>query len=368
MSFRRSGRADASMRIDLEHARGIAAAANADCSRLQAAFDALPLGVVLVDQRGAATLRNSAADVGHGAHVDVLVAEALDRLLAQALNGVMSEQVVELHGPPRFVAALQARPIPGGGAVGIIEDISERSRLDAVRTDFVANMSHELKTPVGALAVLAETIVDANEPEITRRLSERMVEEAHRVARTVDELLELSRIELAGERVVGAVSIAEIVADAVERSRFAADQRSVTIRPDCVDDLFVTGDHSQLVSAVANLVENAAKYSEDGSDVTVTARPLNGSVQIVVSDQGMGIPARDLDRIFERFYRVDRARSRGTGGTGLGLSIVRHVASNHAGTVTVKSHEGEGSVFTLTLPLTTHDLPAGTIVHREASA
>jgi two-component system sensor histidine kinase SenX3 len=270
----------------------------------------------------------------------------------RAVRGQASGQTVEFIGPPRTVLAVQAIPLEEGGALVTIDDVSERARLDAVRTDFVANISHELKTPVGALAVLAEALADIDDPVATRRLAGKMVGEAHRAARTIDDLLELSRTELGGSAAKDSVSVAKVIEDAVERARAAAEQHSINVSVNkAAGDLHVIGSHRQLVSAIANLLENAVKYSDAGSVVNVESRRQNGWVEIVVTDTGVGIPARDIDRIFERFYRVDRARSRDTGGTGLGLSIVRHVATNHSGEVTVRSREGEGSVFTVRMPV-----------------
>jgi len=259
--------------------------------------------------------------------------------------------VIELFGPPSRVVLVAAYPIDEGGALATIEDITERSRLDAVRTDFVANISHELKTPVGALAVLAEALADETEPEVIRRLSLKMVEESIRAGRTIDDLLELSRIELGGEAIKEAVAVGLVIAEAVDRVRTLADRRGVVLRVvEPGDRMKVLGDRRQIVSALGNLVENAIKYSESGKLVEVSASTDGLNVDMRVRDEGMGIPTRDLDRIFERFYRVDRARSRETGGTGLGLAIVRHVATNHGGDVLVSSVEGEGSTFTLRIP------------------
>jgi two-component system sensor histidine kinase SenX3 len=215
----------------------------------------------------------------------------------------------------------------------------------------VANISHELKTPVGALAVLAEALADEDDPAVIRRLVDRMLEESHRAVSTIDDLLELSQIELAGDIDHEEVRLADVVRAGVGRVSSIADQGDITVevRSDG-DGLVVLGDRRQLVSALGNLVENAVKYSEPGQLVEVDVRTTDGFVELVVTDHGVGIPARDLDRIFERFYRVDKARSRGTGGSGLGLSIVRHVATNHRGSVTVTSREGEGSTFVLRLP------------------
>jgi two-component system sensor histidine kinase SenX3 len=283
-------------------------------------------------------------------HAGVLVDEAVDVVLAAARRGEARSQTVDLFGPPRRVFDVHAAPLPDGSSLVTIEDISERARVETVRTDLVANISHELKTPVGALAVLAEALADDEDVAVMRRLSLKMVDEAHRVARTIDDLLELSRIELGGQPVHDVVGMGMVVAEAVDRARPLAEQRHIEIRLAEQPGVKAVGDRRQLVSAVANLLENAIKYSEEGTEVHLRTRVVDGWAEVVVSDHGIGIPARDIDRIFERFYRVDRARSRGTGGTGLGLAIVRHVATNHGGEVRVTSQEGEGSTFTLRLP------------------
>lgn len=325
--------------------------------RLESVVDTLPLGVVIADAEGVIEVANRAARSWTGTHAGVLIDEAVERHLQRAADtGEVTEELLELYGPPKTVVVVRAAPLPGGGAQALVEDISERRRIDAVRTDFVANISHELKTPVGALAVLAETLVDETDPAIVQRLGERLLEEAHRAARTIDDLLELSRIELGGEQLHEGVEVREVVTSAVERGRAIADQRDITISTfDVADEpdgrpVSVTGDRRQLESAVGNLVENAVKYSEAGGQVQVRVRTAGPWVEFMVADQGVGIPSRDLDRIFERFYRVDKARSRGTGGSGLGLAIVRHVATNHGGEVLVSSREGEGSTFVLRIP------------------
>jgi two-component system sensor histidine kinase SenX3 len=312
------------------------------------------IGVIVSDSSGAIVYRNPAARVLSGTHAGVLVDEAIERHLGRAERGKRTEEVIELYGPPKSVLFVSAAPTTHGGAYAFIEDISERRRIDAVRTDFVANISHELKTPVGALAVLAETLADEDDPATIRRIADRMLEEAHRAARTIDDLMELSRIELGGEHVRDGVDTGDIIRAAVERVAEIARRREITIDwLERDESVTVTGDQRQLVSAVGNLVENAVKYSEVGGLVQIRSRVVAPWVEFMVTDQGPGIPSRDLDRIFERFYRVDKARGRDTGGTGLGLSIVRHVATNHGGDVQVSSREGEGSTFVLRIPTTT---------------
>ncbi len=320
--------------------------------RIQSALDALPIGVIVADSDAKIVVRNRASDdAGGNTHSEVLVQAAVQHHLRAAVRGEERSQTVELYGPPRRLVIVHAKPLGGNGAVATIEDITERSRVDSVRTDFVANISHELKTPIGALAVLAETLIEESDPSVISRLAGKTVNEAHRVAKIIDDLLELSRIELSGELVLAPCNVASLVAEASSRNSYAAEQRKVDVRVcEIPKDLVLSADHVQLASALGNLVDNAVKYSEVGGRVTIAAFPENDGVTFVVTDSGIGIPTHDLDRIFERFYRVDRARARGTGGTGLGLSIVRHVTSNHGGAVTVESREGEGSTFRLHIP------------------
>jgi two-component system sensor histidine kinase SenX3 len=215
----------------------------------------------------------------------------------------------------------------------------------------VANVSHELKTPMGALGLLAETLVAETDASVAQRLASRIHTEAFRVSRIIDDLLDLSRIESEEAPPREPVLVNLLMAEAVERMRAAAEQRDVKIEmAEPTPPMAVLGDRRQLVSALYNLLENAVKFSYDGSTVTFTGTVGDGEVTLEVEDHGVGIPARDLDRVFERFYRVDQGRSRTTGGTGLGLSIVRHVAANHQARIEVESREGEGSTFRLILP------------------
>ena len=343
----------------LAEARADAEALRRELAQMNNALDGLPVGVIVVDGAGRTRVRNAAAmRLGGAAHGDVLVREAVDKHIARALAGSESESTVELFGPPRRVLHVRASPLSAGGAVVAVDDVSERARLDAVRTDFVANISHELKTPVGALAVLAEAMTDEDDLAVIQRLAGKASDEAHRAAAAIDDLLELSRIELAGGAVREPVTVADVVRDALARVSATAEQRGITVHVDVGDEghdghgLRVLGDRRQLASALGNLLENAVKYSEAGGEVwLVGGRAVDAAtVELVVRDAGAGIPGKDLDRIFERFYRVDRARSRDTGGTGLGLAIVRHVVTNHEGDITVHSVEGEGSTFTVRLP------------------
>jgi two-component system sensor histidine kinase SenX3 len=251
---------------------------------------------------------------------------------------------------PRHVSARVA-PLGSWFVLALVEDRSREHRVEAVRRDFVANVSHELKTPVGALKLLSDTVADAaDDPEAVRRFADRMHVESDRLTRLVQQIIELSRLQdddpLDSPT---AVPLDELVVAAFDELHTDADTRRITLSYEPTG-LVLLGHAGQIGLALGNLVANAVKYSADGSSVEVTARPQGEMVELSVSDAGMGIPAGELDRIFERFYRVDRARPRATGGTGLGLSIVKHVAASHGGDVTVTSVEGEGSTFTLTLP------------------
>ena len=333
--------------------------------RLVRALNAIPQGVVISDERGRTVFENQVgASYSRARHGDALVSAAVTELLATATSGSAASRTLELYGPPRRTLVVDVYPLPNesgpgmGGALAVIDDVSERRRLDLVRRDFVANISHELKTPVGALALLAETLLNAEDPADRARLTQRMLDEAHRVGNTIDDLLSLSRVEADQGTEWEPVSVTAVIAEAAARAASAAEQGHITIEAPPDGQLSVRGDSRQLVSALFNLLDNAVKYSDPGSSVIIGAHQEGNWMELSVADHGPGIPSRDLDRIFERFYRVDRARSRETGGTGLGLAIVRHVATNHGGVVSVESREGEGSTFTLRLPA----LPASTPV------
>ena len=235
----------------------------------------------------------------------------------------------------------------------LVDDLTDARRVDAVRKDFVANVSHELKTPVGALSLLAEAIRDGgDDPESVRRFADRMLVESARLSRLVQELIDLSRLQGAEPRRDDPVPVRDFLDEAVDRTRLAAAAAGIEVVVKIADPhLVVRGDAEQLTTAVANLIDNAVAYSPGGTRVGVTARRRGQDVEVAVTDQGIGIGPADRDRVFERFYRVDPARSRETGGTGLGLAIVKHIATNHGGRVDVWSVEGTGSTFTVTLPV-----------------
>ncbi|MFD1660400.1 sensor histidine kinase [Streptomyces caeni] len=254
--------------------------------------------------------------------------------------------------------AVSARVAPLGSRLVLllVEDLTEARRIEAVRRDFVANVSHELKTPVGALSLLSEAVMDASDdPEAVERFAGRMQVEATRLTNLVQELIDLSRVQNDDPlEDAESVRVDELVAEAVDRCRHAASTKQITMAAGGTAHLRVWGHRGQLAAALGNLVENAVNYSPARTRVGIAARrvsaPGGDMIEIAVTDQGIGISDKDKERIFERFYRVDPARSRATGGTGLGLAIVKHVAASHGGEVTVWSSEGQGSTFTLRLP------------------
>ncbi|MGE2717365.1 sensor histidine kinase [Mycolicibacterium litorale] len=241
-------------------------------------------------------------------------------------------------------------------AVVYVDDHSEYARMEATRRDFVANVSHELKTPVAAMGVLAEALLaSADDPDTVRHFADKMVAEAHRLADMVGELIELSRLQGA-ERLpdLGAVDVDTVVSEALSRHKVAADNADIAITTDAPTGYKVLGDQALLVTALANLVSNAIAYSPRGTSVSVSRRRRGANIEISVTDRGIGIEKDDQERVFERFFRVDKARSRATGGTGLGLAIVKHVAANHNGAIRLWSQPGTGSTFTLSIPAYPH--------------
>jgi two-component system, OmpR family, sensor histidine kinase SenX3 len=246
----------------------------------------------------------------------------------------------------------EVRPLGGGFTAVDAADESDAVRLEATRRDFVANVSHELKTPVGAMALLAEAVLDAAEdPTSVKRFTAKILHEATRLGTLVTELIALSRLQGA-ERLpeLNTVEVDAVVREALGRSRLAVESTGIQITTDAESGLLVAGDRTLLVTALSNLLENAVAYSPPGTPVSVSRRLVDGFVEIAVTDRGIGIAEDEQQRVFERFYRVDRARSRATGGTGLGLAIVKHVAANHGGEVKLWSKLGTGSTFTLRLP------------------
>jgi two-component system sensor histidine kinase SenX3 len=293
----------------------------------------------LVDRRGAA---EPLRDLARLARVDA----ELTRVISLPTSGLQGTVIQ---------ARVRATPLPNRLVALIVEDVTEAHRVDLVRRDFVANVSHEIKTPVGALRLLAEAAVeslgDPDGAESTRHFVERIARESARLGRLVSELLDLSRLQGAEARPAPQpVRLDDVIAEAVDRAAPHADAKDIAVVRGEPSGAVVPGVETQLVTAVANLLDNAINYSPDGTKVAVAARRRDAMWELTVSDQGLGIPEGDIDRIFERFYRVDPARSRATGGTGLGLAIVKHVVRNHGGEIRVWSSPAAGSTFTLCLP------------------
>lgn len=271
-------------------------------------------------------------------------------------DGVIEERQLELQRGPlgQGSTILQVRVATVGEEYILIlaDDHTEIARTEEVRNDFVANVSHELKTPVGAISLLAEALDDAaGDEEAVRRFAARMSKESSRLSALVQDIIELSRLQ-STDMVDRAreVDINQLVADAVEANRLPAENRNTVVVVGGAVEGSVYGDAKMLTTAFRNLIDNAIRYAPEGSRVGVGLRSRDGMAQVAVTDQGPGIHPEDQERIFERFYRIDSARSRHTGGTGLGLSIVKHVVSNHGGEINLWSQPGQGSTFTVRLP------------------
>ena len=323
-------------------------------------LSASPVGVVVVDTyRDVVYTNDRARELG-------LVRDRLldDRAWAAAQHTLLTGEDVEVDLSPRKLQNPGRSGISVRGhvrllteddrrfAVVYVDDQSEHARMEATRRDFVANVSHELKTPVGAMGVLAEALLaSSDDPDTVRRFADKMVTESQRLANMVGELIELSRLQ-GGERLpdLGAVDVDTVVTEALSRHKVPADNADIAITTDAPTGYRVLGDQSLLVTALANLISNAIAYSPKGTPVSVSRRRRGDNIEIAVTDRGIGIAKDDQERVFERFFRVDKARSRATGGTGLGLAIVKHVAANHNGSIRLWSQPGTGSTFTLSVP------------------
>ncbi|HEX5862630.1 MAG TPA: ATP-binding protein [Nocardioides sp.] len=286
---------------------------------------------------------------------NVLVAEELTELVRQVRRDGQireTELLLSRTGMPARHVTARVAPMGSRLILALVEDRTRERRVEAVRRDFVANVSHELKTPIGAIRLLAEAVLDAaDDAEAVKRFGGRMLTESDRLTRLVQQIIELSRLQ--GDDPLEApvpVSVDDVICSAVDTSAIDAQTRRISLVTGGTHGLEVFGNARQVAAAVSNLVANAVAYSGEDSTVLVSSKAQDGCVEISVVDQGIGIPPEEMDRIFERFYRVDPARHRSTGGTGLGLSIVKHVAATHGGDVRVWSAEGQGSTFTLSLP------------------
>lgn len=286
----------------------------------------------------------------------IAIPDIAEIVLKVANDGSPREQVLRVRRPPLGRELLEVRvriaPLSSGAILVLIDDLAEERRVDAVRRDFVANVSHELKTPVGALSLLAEAVLAAaDDKKQVEHFAEKMQAEATRLGSLIQDVIDLSRLQ--SDDPMNRAELLEtefLINRAVEEVKTLAGGLGVEIIRGEPEASVILGDRGQLLTALRNLLTNAISYSAENTRVSVTAREIDGIVEISVKDAGLGIPSHDLDRIFERFYRVDPARSRGTGGTGLGLAIVKHVCQNHGGEVTVWSEIGTGSTFTLRIP------------------
>ena len=288
--------------------------------------------------------------------------ESLQHLIrAVRRSGNIQEATMELPRGPLGTGThdllVRVIPLDGDGLICIlIFDDSEMRRLDSIRRDFVANISHELKTPIGALSILSEAVLGASDdPEAVVRFANRMQAESKRLSDLVQEIINLSRLQdddpLKNAKVI---DLNEVLLNAIDQSELNASARNIELIYSEQAHARIAGDPSQVIMAISNLIENAINYSPEGTRVAIALRVNDGLAEVSITDQGIGIPEKDLERIFERFYRVDPTRSRATGGTGLGLSIVKHVATNHGGDVSVWSVENAGSTFTIRFPITSH--------------
>jgi len=283
--------------------------------------------------------------------------EILNIVRACRRSQISQEDTIELPRGPigegTHNLLVRVAPVGNQGIIAVlIFDDSEFRRLDAVRRDFVANISHELKTPIGALSILSEAVLEASDdPVAIARFATRMQAEAKRLSDLVQEIINLSRIQdIDPLKNANPIVLSDLILQAMDESRLAAESREIKIEFLKNTEVTILGDESQLEMAISNLVENAINYSPNKTTVVVSLNRVDGLAEIKVKDQGIGISDENIERIFERFYRVDPARSRATGGTGLGLSIVKHIITNHGGDITVWSAQGEGSTFTMRLP------------------
>lgn len=324
--------------------------------RMSFVLDQVAEGIVMWDEHGNEVLRNEpAVAMLSEAATEALASELVGRVLAEATAGRSSSQSLDLFGPPRRTLAVSAFPLDDGrrslGAAAVIDDVSERRRLEAVRRDFLANVGDRLVQPVTALAALCGQLEAPSDGAGSRRLVARVREEADRLRVSIDDLAELSRIEAQGTPVREPVPVHLVLAEAAGGCNEAARAFKVTVEVDEPDHrLTVLGDRRQLVGAVTQLLANAVAASPAGSTVEVLVATEGDWIDVVVTDRGVGIPLREIDRIFERFYRIKRSTPDRPDGPGLGLALVRHVAGNHGGAVTVESEEGGGSTFRLRLP------------------
>ncbi len=376
--------------LERRQRRGITQSGITVSQMLQHVVSLAPIGMIVVDGlRDVVFINERATELG-------LVRNRLldDRAWTAAQHTLTTGEDVEVDlSPPRRPATGRSGLSVRGHvrllsdqdprfAVIYLDDQSEQARMEASRRDFVANVSHELKTPVAAMGVLAEALLEsADDPETVQRFGEKILTESRRLANMVGELIELSRLQGAEPLPeLAAVDVDSVVSEAISRHKVAADNADITVTTDAPSGFQVMGDQTLLVTALANLISNAIAYSPNASKVSISRCRRGDNIEIAVTDRGIGIARADQERVFERFFRVDKARSRATGGTGLGLAIVKHVAANHNGSIRLWSQPGTGSTFTLSIPAYTddedsadrpadsEDNPAGRPAHNEEAS
>ena len=376
--------------LERRQRRGITQSGITVSQMLQHVVSLAPIGMIVVDGlRDVVFINQRATELG-------LVRNRLldDRAWRAAQHTLTTGEDVEVDlSPPRRPATGRSGLSVRGHvrllsdqdprfAVIYLDDQSEQARMEASRRDFVANVSHELKTPVAAMGVLAEALLEsADDPETVQRFGEKILTESRRLANMVGELIELSRLQGAEPLPeLAAVDVDSVVSEAISRHKVAADNADITVTTDAPSGFQVMGDQTLLVTALANLISNAIAYSPNASKVSISRCRRGDNIEIAVTDRGIGIARADQERVFERFFRVDKARSRATGGTGLGLAIVKHVAANHNGSIRLWSQPGTGSTFTLSIPAYTddedsadrpadsEDNPAGRPAHNEEAS
>ena len=317
----------------------------------------LRASAVVVDRDDALVKASSAAyayGIAAGKELTHPELRHLARLVRR--DGVIRESELELARGPlgrgQLVVRARVAPLGTDHILLLVDDLTETRRVEEVRRDFVANVSHELKTPIGGISLLAEAVQDASDdPEAVRRFASRMQVESARLTRLVQEIVDLSRLQVADTlHQPEIVRVDAVVNEAVDRCRLVAAAKDIDLVVSLEPEARVYGDAHLLMTATRNLIDNAVAYSPGSTRVAIAVTRHHGLVEIGVTDQGVGIAEDDQVRIFERFYRVDPARSRSTGGTGLGLAIVKHVCANHGGEVTVWSQPGQGATFTMRLP------------------
>jgi two-component system sensor histidine kinase SenX3 len=323
-----------------------------------------PVGIVVVDTyRDVVYTNDRARELGlvHDRLLDDRAWLAAERTLATGEDGEVDLSPRKRSNPGRSGLSVRGHvrlltEADRRFAVVYVDDQSEHARMEETRRDFVANVSHELKTPVGAMGVLGEALLaSSDDPETVRHFAQKMVTESTRLANMVGELIDLSRLQGAEPLPeLEPVEVDTVVSEALSRHKVAADNADIAVTTDSPTGYRVLGDQTLLVTALANLVSNAIAYSPNGSGVSISRRRRGDNIEIAVTDRGIGIARADQERVFERFFRVDKARSRATGGTGLGLAIVKHVAANHNGSIRLWSQPGTGSTFTLSIPAYPH--------------